>query len=269
MVLGKKPKVEARWRTYAAVALVFMLVANGLAGSTTLIGGVNTAEVSDSFPNLFAPAGVTFAIWGVIYALLLLHMAWQYGLWRKQASASTVKAVNDILPKFVVTSILNFAWIFAWQYKVLWLSVVLMLALLYELIDISRRLSREKYNWREWLAVRAPFSIYFGWITVATIANITTWLVSWNWDGAGLSAGTWMVAVLLVGAAIGIVTALRNYDWAYLAVFVWAYAGILLKHLSPDGFNGMYPSTIVTLTILLPVFIVTALLLYLRVFKSR
>lgn len=269
MAFGKKVQVDSRWRTYATVALVAMLVVNGLAGSSTVIGGVNTAEVSDSFPNLFAPAGVTFAIWGVIYALLLVHVAWLFGLWRKQSSKAVVKAANEVLPLFALSSALNFAWIFAWQYKVLWLSVILMLGLLVTLIKIARRLSREEYSWRESLAVRVPFSVYFGWITVATIANITTWLVSLNWDGAGLSQGTWMVAVLLIGAVIGITTAVRNYDWAYLAVFVWAYAGILLKHLSPEGFNGMYPSTIVTLTILLPVFIIMCMILALHTIPDK
>ena len=268
MVFLNKSGINKRWRLYATGAFVAMLVVNGLAGGTTLLGGVDTAAVSDSFPNLFAPAGVTFAIWGVIYSLLLVHLMWQFGLPGRQTKAS-VAATNDILPLFTASSVLNFAWIFAWQYQVLWLSVILMLGLLTTLIMIVRRLSAERYSRREWLFVRAPFSVYFGWITVATIANITTWLVSINWDGAGYSDGTWMVAVLLVGAIIGIATAVRNYDWVYLAVFIWAYAGILLKHLSPDAFNGSYPSTIVTITILLPVFIVTSLALFLRIIPTK
>ena len=263
-----KPGINKRWRLYAVGAVVVMLIVNGLAGSTTVLGGVNTAIVSDSFPNLFAPAGVTFAIWGVIYWLLILHIGWLFGLVGKQ-SKSMVKATNDILPLFVTSSVLNIAWIFAWQYKVIWLSAILMLGLLVSLIMIAKRLSVERYSWKEWLFVRAPFSVYFGWITVATIANITTWLVSINWDGGSYSEGMWMVVVLLVGAVIGITTAVRHYDWAYLAVFVWAYAGILLKHLSPDAFDGAYPSTIITLSILLPVFIATTLLLFLRVVPAK
>lgn len=256
MFWNKKQKImEAKWRWGLLAMFAVMLVLNGLAGGTTLLNGVDTAAVSDSYPNLFAPAGVTFAIWGVIYVLLAGFVAYVLGWKRTKKTAIDTKKLTSVTQLAVLNFGLNALWIFAWQYNVIWLSVVLMLALLVSLIMIVQTLRPIKLKGWEYALVRLPFSVYFGWITVATVANVTTWLVSMKWDGAGLSEGTWMVAILLVAAAIGLVTAFRNRDLAYLAVFIWAYAGILVKHLSPHGWNGAYPSTIITLAIILAVFI--------------
>lgn len=251
----KQEKLDTRWQWGALAAFIVMLVVNGLAGSTTLIGGINTAGVSDSYPNLFAPAGITFAIWGVIYALLTAFTVRMFGLMAPKKSPLTNGEFNQVIKLFTVSSVLNMVWLFAWQYKLISVSVVLMIALLVTLLKINSLLRYKPFGVKEYCMVRLPFSIYFGWITVATIANITTWLVSIGWNGAGLSNGTWMVAVLIAGAVIGIMRALVNHDPAYLAVFVWAYAGIMLKHTAANGFNGRHPMTIITLSILLAVFI--------------
>ena len=89
--------------------------------------------------------------------------------------------------------------------------------------------------------MRLPFSVYFGWITVATVANITVWLVSIEWSGLGLPDQIWAVLIIAVAAAIGTVTMLRNRDLAYGLVLVWAFVGILIKHTSQTGFGGQYP----------------------------
>ena len=255
MFWNKQKAVEAKWRWGALAAFGAAMVLNGLAGSTMVLGGVNTAQVSDSYPNLFAPSGVTFAIWGVIYTLLAAFIAYVFGFGRPKKSALSTQTLTDVTRLFVINIVINGVWIMAWQYKILWLSVLLMVGILVTLIQIVDKLRGVELTGKEYVQTRLPFSIYFGWITVATVANVTTWLVSTGWDGWGIRSGAWMVAILLVAGAIGLVTALRNHDAAYLAVFVWAFAGILLKHLSPSGFNGAYPSTIVTLTILLAVFL--------------
>lgn len=255
MFWNKQKAVEAKWRWGALAAFVAAMVLNGLAGSTTVLGGVNTAQVSDSYPNLFAPSGVTFAIWGVIYTLLAAFIAYVFGFGRPKKSALSTQTLTDVTRLFVMNIVINGVWILAWQYKILWLSVLLMVGILVTLIQIVDKLRGVELTGKEYIQTRLPFSIYFGWITVATVANVTIWLVSTGWDGWGIRNGAWVVAILLVAGAIGLTTALRNHDAAYLAVFVWAFAGILLKHLSPSGFNGAYPSTIVTLTILLAIFL--------------
>ena len=255
MFWRKRDRIDTGRRWWLVGVFAGAMVLNGLAGSTTVLGGVDTAAVSDSFPNLFAPSGVTFAIWGVIYALLVAFIAYTFGWGRSKRSVVPTSVVSEMMRLLTINLALNGVWILAWQYKVMWLSVVLMVAILWTLIRLVDQVRQYDLRGREYVLARLPFSIYFGWITVATVANITTWLVSIGWDGAGIRQGVWMVAVLLVAGTIGIVTALRNHGWAYMAVFVWAFAGILLKHISPHGFEGMYPSTIITLTILLAVFL--------------
>ena len=256
-MFGKKKQeaVEPKWRWGLAGVFIVTMILNGLAGGSKVLGGVDTAAVSDSFPNLFAPAGVTFAIWGVIYLLILGFVLYVFGFGRSKKSVLNTKTLTDVTKLLTLNLAFNSVWILAWQYKVIWLSVLLMIGILVTLIMVLEKLRGVALTGKEYVLARLPFSVYFGWISIATVANVVVWLVSMGWKGGSLSEGTWMVAVLLVAAVIGLVTALRNRDVAYLAVFVWAYAGILLKHLSPNGFDGKYPSTIVTLTVLLALFL--------------
>lgn len=249
--LKRDVKISTTWQWTALVTYIAMLVVNGLAGSTTVLGGKNTAEVSDTYPNLFAPAGLTFAIWGLIYLLLGLFFFRAFQIWRTREPILPNKKFNRLLKLFSLSSVLNIAWLLSWQYEMLGLSVVLMVVLLVTLGCAHRITTSETVNRVERFAVRTPFSVYFGWITVATIANVTAWLVSIDWSGWGVGEVTWTVVILFVGAAIGAFTALYRNDWVYLAVFVWAYFGILYKHLSPDGFAGQYDSIIVTLSVIL------------------
>lgn len=230
-----------------------MITVNALANILP-INGLGTGDVSDSYPNLFAPAGLTFAIWGVIYVLLAGHTLYQLGLFR------TMELGNDALllkvgRMFALTSLANSAWIFAWHYRLILLSMILMLILLFGLMYIATAIHASDLTGRERLFVRLPFSVYFGWITVATIANATTLLVDLKWDGFGIPESTWTIIILVVGALIGSVTALRLRDFAYGLVLIWAYAGIMLKHVTVEGFAGAYPDVIITVGVCLGLFV--------------
>lgn len=254
-IFKKQRSANKHWLVYALMSYIVMLVVNGLAGSTTLIGGTDTAAVSDAYPNLFAPAGYTFAIWGVIYLLLGLYLARMFGAWRPKKQRLVIETQDQLLRLFTVSSVLNILWLFAWQYRIFWLSVVIMLGLLVSLIQINRLLGRAKLPLREYLLIRVPFSVYFGWISVATIANITTWLVAINWSGWGMSDVAWMVVMISIGALICAVTSLRQRNMFYALAFAWAYIGILIRHRSEDGFAGEYPLVITVTSALLAVIV--------------
>ena len=238
-----------------AVTFILMVVVNALANILP-INGIGTGAVSDSYPNKFAPAGITFAIWGVIYLLLAAYTVFQLGLFKKGRSMSDA-LMNKIGVVFSISSIANTVWIFAWHYRIISLSMVLMAIILVCLAIIVSAIRKETLSTKEKIFVKLPFSIYFGWITVATIANMTTLLVSGGWNGFGLSQTVWAVAIIAIGAVIGIITILRNKDYAYGLVILWAYAGILIKHVSAAGFNSMYPAVIFT-TIAAMVLVVVA-----------
>jgi hypothetical protein len=84
------------------------------------------------------------------------------------------------------------------------------------------------------LCVHLPFSVYLGWITIATVANVTALLVRLGWRRFGLSEELWTVAVLAVATAITVAMLLRRNDVFYGLVVLWAFAGIAIKRLAVD-----------------------------------
>ncbi len=226
------------------ITFILMVTVNALANILP-IAGITTGEVSDSFPNLFAPAGVTFSIWGVIYVLLGLYTLYQLGLFQKER-ATDQQLLIRIGTIFAFSSLINAIWIFCWHYSIIFLSVILMLLILLSLIAIHLLLKNKPMTRKEWFFIKLPFSIYFGWITVATIANVTALLVTLGFSGWGLSESMWTSTLIIIGALIGMATAILARDIPYIATLIWAFAGILIKHTSSAGFNRAYPVVIIT-----------------------
>jgi len=210
------------------------VIVNGLSNALP-INNKTTVELSDQYPNLFVPAGLTFSIWGVIYILLAIFVI--YGLviaFKKDTPKPSF--INKIGVLFFVSCMANIGWIFAWHYEILPLSLVLMLVLLGCLIAIYLRLSIGKSDstQTEKYLVHLPFSVYLGWITIATIANITAWLVGVNWNTFGLGEQFWAVAVIIVGIAIALSILFTRRDIFYCLVVDWALLGILIKRLAVE-----------------------------------
>jgi benzodiazapine receptor len=208
------------------IAFVATVIINGLAGSTTLIGGVNTAEISDANPTLITPAGYVFSIWGIIYILLAIFVIYQ--ALPSQKEKEYTKKIGWL---FVLSSTANIVWIFLWQYQILSASVILIFLLLATLIAIYLRLNigKSTASLREKLAVHAPFSVYLGWITIASIANVAVFLVSEKWDGFGISPETWATLIIIVALAITLLVLATRRDIAYGLVIAWALTGIAVN----------------------------------------
>lgn len=236
-------------------SFVFVLIVNYLASSTQLLGGQTIGQISDKYSNIFTPPSVAFSIWGLIYILLAGFIFYSYGFFRGERTRISEDRLETIGKVLIVNMAFNCAWVFAWQFNYIFLSILFMAGVLVTLVFICNLLRHYHFRIIDYVFVKLPFSVYFGWITIATIVNLVTWLVSINWNGWGITPSVWTVNILIIGAAIGLFVALRNDDPAYLSVFVWAYACILLKHSSKDGYNGVYPSVIVTLSIVMSVFI--------------
>lgn len=206
-------------------ALLVVLAVNGLA-NTLPLNGQTTGEISDRFEVFFVPAAYVFSIWGLIYLGLIAYAAYQ-----ARGSSGRDPDIRGIDGLFVLSCAANVAWLFFWHYEVFWASVVAMLVLLGSLIAIYLRLDigrRQVSTGRQWF-VHVPFSIYLGWITVATIANITVFLDSLGWSGWGLSEPTWAAVMLVIATAIAAVMAFTRRDVAYLLVLVWAFIGIAVR----------------------------------------
>jgi benzodiazapine receptor len=212
-----------RWANIAA--FIVTLIVNGLS-NTTLIGGRTTAEVSNSYPTLITPAGYVFAIWGIIYIILGGFIVYQ--ALPSQKDSSFQKEISGL---FILTCVFNVVWLFFWQNELLPISVAVIFAFLASLIAIYLRLNIGKSNvsLKEKLLVHVPFSVYLGWVTIATIANIAVTLVSVGWDGFGLSLQTWAILVLAVALILDLVVIATRRDIAYSLVFIWALAGIAIN----------------------------------------
>ena len=213
------------------VTFIFTITANGLANALPL-NGQSTGEISDSFQVVFVPAGYVFSIWGVIYLLLAGFTVYQ--ALPAQRENETMRRIGFLV---ALSNLLNGAWIFFWHYNLYSWSMVIMLGLLATLIAIYLRLGigYQKFTTAEKWLVSIPFSVYLGWITVATIANATALLKYSGWSGWGLDGQTWTILLLAAGVAISIAMSLRHRDIGYALVLVWAFAGIAVKWL------GTYP----------------------------
>jgi hypothetical protein len=212
-----------RWANIAA--FIATLIVNGLS-NTTLIGGRTTAEVSYNHPTLVTPAGYVFSIWGIIYVLLAVFIVYQ--ALPSQKNKPFQKQISYL---FVLTSIFNITWLFLWQNELLSISVAVIFAFLASLIAIYLRLNIERSNvtLKEKLCVQVPFSVYLGWVTIATIANVSVALAASGWDGFGLSMQTWAITILAVALLIDLVVIATRRDIAYSLVFIWALVGIAVN----------------------------------------
>ena len=211
-----------------AAAFAAVIVVNSLAGGSTLIGGRNTADVSAAFPTLITPAGFTFSIWGIIYALLAAFIIFQFLPMHRRDGF-----IRQVSYFFILSSLFNIAWLFLWQYEYILASVPLIFALLVTLIIVYLRLNVGKSGASrgEKLWVHLPFSVYLGWITIASIADVSSALVSVNWNGLGIAQATWAQLVVVVASGITLLVLGTRRDPAYGLVVVWALIGITANQL--------------------------------------
>ena len=208
------------WRQAAnVVGYVVVLTVNALANALP-INGITSGAVSDRFPTFVTPAGYVFAIWGVIYALLAVFVGWQaLPLQRDDPRMERLGYA------FVVSCVCNAAWLLAWHHLQIALAWALIVTLLGALIACYERLRGPTGGRLEWFAVRLPFSVYLGWVTVATVANTAILGVDAGLDG-GAAAPVWGAAALLAATAIGLAMLFRREDVAFALVLVWALIGI-------------------------------------------
>lgn len=224
------------------IAFVAMIVINALANLIP-IGGKTTGQVSASYPNLFTPAPITFAIWGVIYILLAGFILYQWGLFDSGVFSTPLR--KDVGIWFVVTCILNIAWIFCWHTDSIGLSVICIAALLVSLVILNRTIKDFNDGTRGIILVRAGFEIYFGWIIAATIANISVFLTKIEWGGFGISSTIWMIILLAAATVIAILAITIDHKYFSALAIAWALTGILIRQFSSTGFDGAYPAIIV------------------------
>ena len=204
------------------VALVIVIAVNALA-DILRFGGTTTGGVSAKYSSLFTPAGFTFSIWSLIYVLLIAFVVYQ-SLPGQRSNESLAR----ISPWFKLGCAANALWMFAWHFEWSMVALLLMIALLVSLVAIYRILGiadSEASAGERWL-VQLPFSVYLGWISVATIANMSAMQSALGWNHLGLEEVSWTLIKLAAAGAIAATVTLRRNDVAFGLVVGWAAFGI-------------------------------------------
>lgn len=211
--------------------LAVALLVNYLAVSLPLFGE-STAQLSDHYPNLFVPAGLTFSIWGVIYTWLLVFAGFQAAA---LFSPNMMQRIEPVIQKagwlFLSTCMYNALWLITWHLKLTGVSVAVMVFLLTKLVQLNQAAGAGRTasgSLEKWV-VHAPFGIYQGWITVALIANATAFLVAIRWAGFGIAENVWTMVMMGAGALIACLTVWRQNNIFHGFAVAWALLGIYLK----------------------------------------
>ncbi|MGA2503749.1 MAG: tryptophan-rich sensory protein [Anaerolineales bacterium] len=214
------------FRQIAVVIIVLVTLVINILADALPINGLNTGKISDSFHVFFVPAGYVFAIWGLIYIGMLTYAVYQ--ALPAQKNNPRMQATGWWV---ILGGMANSMWIFLWHYERFVGTLAAMLVLLASLLATYLRLGigKTKVSAAENWLVRVPFSIYLGWITVATIANVTDVLSFIKWNQFGYSDGTWMIVILFAVVVIAGLLSFTRRDIAYAAVILWALAGIGVK----------------------------------------
>ena len=213
------------WPLISLVGLVATVAVNGLANALPL-NGQTTGEIINRDPVYFLPASWVFGIWGVIYLALAVFVA--YSLLPAGRHNARVQRLG---PPFALTCVANSVWLFLWHWERFPLTMVAMVTLLLALIACYA-IAWERSgttSLAERLYLRVPFSLYLGWVSVATIANATVTLDRAGWGGWGLAPEAWAALMVLVGGVLAALIGLTRSDPVYPAVFVWAFVGIAIR----------------------------------------
>jgi hypothetical protein len=226
-------------KTLAVLNIIFFVIAFAVSNLSQLkiFGGVTNADISNKYATVFTPAGITFAIWGVIYLSLfgftIYHVIKAF---KDDVHSEASQAILKIDYLFIINNIATTFWVFAFTYEYLLASMILIIIQLITLLMIFIRLNlfdidKSFYNK---LFTQFPLSIYFAWLCVANVANISLYLVSIGWDGFGISESVWAQALIIVVLLISIFIVLFKRNIFFGLVAIWSFYGIQLKRTQID-----------------------------------
>lgn len=209
---------------------VFIVVLINYISQVYRLNNTTIGEVSAQYDNLFTPAGYAFSIWGLIFLSLIAYSVFQ--IRRTFFSTKTSEFVKRTGWWFAIANILNASWVIAFSYDFIGLSVLIMLGILVSLIQIIRNTDME--CWDAPIEIIAfvwwPICLYSGWITVATIANISAYLTKLGWDGGPLSEQAWTITMIVAAVIINLLIILKRNMREFALVGVWALIAIYIRH---------------------------------------
>jgi benzodiazapine receptor len=212
-----------------AILLLITLMVNG-AGAFGLINNLSQKEVSDMYPTLITPSPSTFSIWSVIYTLLIISIVVMI---IKNNNSYYERAINEISFLFWLSCALNIVWIVSFSYNLIGLSTIFIFAFLIIMVLVTKRIGKI-HSQKRWL-LPLTFGLYSGWLFIATVVNISAWLVKIEWGRFGIAAEIWSVAILLVAVVLTALVVLNTKNAIFPIPIAWAYFGIYNAQLTTNG----------------------------------
>ena len=221
---------DFRRQVVTIVAIVGSIVVNTVSNIFPL-NGVNVGALSNTlFANVqIVPANYAFAIWGMVYVGLIA-----FGIAQLQPNQRQNPSLQQGGYRLAIACVAQCLWIYLFLARLFPLSTLAMLGILVPLIGLYQSLhsGKRRVSQQERWLIHLPISLYLGWITVATVVNVSIALYSLNWSGWGISSEVWTVILMLVSAVIAAVVNIQRRDMAYLLVIVWALVGIAIRQMN-------------------------------------
>lgn len=208
------------------ITFVLMLFVN-YASSTGIFVNTTVADIAHKYDTLFVPADYAFIIWSVIFLLCAGFVIHQWTLIKND----TKKYIQRTGLWFAISNISNTLWVYCWVHEWLGLSVILILTLLLSLIIlvIKLRLELDDEPVRTILFVWWPIAIYTGWIMVATIACIASWLVYINWNGFNMAPDFWCMIMIIIASLLYVFLIRKRNLRESAGVGLWAFIAIAIR----------------------------------------
>ncbi|UZJ63140.1 hypothetical protein OKW96_11455 [Sphingobacterium sp. KU25419] len=229
-----------------ALCLVVTLFVNYQANSG-VINGKTMKIVSDTYHNLFTPAGYAFSIWGVIYLFLIGFVCYSFVILKRPKESHIIHKVGIW---FIVSCVLNSLWIVAWLNDYIGFSVLIMILLLMTLLRIVVNIKAQLTDppFRIVALVWWPFSLYSGWISVALIANIAAYLTKMKWEGWQLSQISWTIIMIVIAGLLYIFMTWKRNMREYGLVGSWALVAVAVANSAVS--QTVYTTAIATAVII-------------------
>lgn len=231
-------KKKKRLKNWTILNLVFYFLTLGInfLGATGYFNGMAQKDISDKYTTAITPAGFAFSIWSVIYGLLLITLIY---LFIKRNDNRVSRLVEIVSPLFIISSLGNMGWIILFSYEKIGLSVISIIVMLITLMSIIERLYRNRSK-VPYVLTGVSFTLYASWVFIATILNISLFLVQKNWQGFGISTSVWTIIILFVVIGLVLFYLSISKNAVFPVSLAWGFFGIYSSYkngaiISPMG----------------------------------
>jgi len=251
--------MKVKTKSWVNLGLYLLTLVINTLGAMGFINGMSQKAVSDAYPTLITPSPATFAIWGVIYILLLISLIYMIV---KHNEDRTAKLINTISLPFWVSCAANILWIITFSYEWIGISTLLILVFVISLAIINGRLKTPDGLGQKVNAM--AFGIYNGWLIIATVVNVSAFLVKLQWNGFGLSPDTWALIILIVALLLTCLIQMRLRNAALTLPLAWGYYGIWQQHQAQGIFAGQYPAIVTATVIIGIIYLIIAVFVFIQ-----